>query len=353
MFHTQSQPIPSSMVASGRLFSGEPRISAVTQPIRDVIVRVPYETLERLGYAKGSYNPRTPEEVAVLLGEVKHCERWEANGSTGYNALSAASRLGSSGDLVGLIGDDNAGSLFREQARQEEIHLSLPPIPGAMTAVCVSLVTPDGERTMVTSLGVAAQLGRVHLENVNYAGTRWLLLDGYFLVGSDENYSAFYEALSAVSGSAAKGIFPVSSEHVAQLKREEILESILPRIHLLAANEREALALTGAPDVPGALSALERRVPAAIITAGAAGSWTSHEGQRFFTPAVTSGTQVVDTTGAGDAYLGAFVAGVMQGVTPREASAGAARIAAMAVSNYTARLPQFAREEWWRAIETA
>ena len=83
-------------------------------------------------------------------------------------------------------------------------------------------------------------------------------------------------------------------------------------IDLLFANEEEAVQLTGAADLDGAVRALQPKVPTLVLTRGAAGALALENGARTDVPAVPV-QQVVDTTGAGDLFAAGFLAARCKG----------------------------------------
>ena len=83
-------------------------------------------------------------------------------------------------------------------------------------------------------------------------------------------------------------------------------------IDLLFANEDEAMQLTGAPDLRGALDGLSAKVPTLVVTRGAAGALAVEKGERTQVPAFQV-KKVVDTTGAGDLFAAGFLAARCKG----------------------------------------
>lgn len=325
-------------------------VAAVGQPLLDIIVPCDKSLLEKNNVLAGTHGFATTAELHNLLGQVAFSAASLSPGGSALNSISSAKLLGLEGTFIGLTGDDQFGQLVRAQIEARGVKLPLAPTPEGPTGLCVSLITPNGERTMRTNLGAASLLNITHLNDIQLHHNEWVIFEGYFLVGSPENHSVLVETSAFLKDKKAKVVFALGSEHVALTQREEILKSILPATYLLVSNEREACALTATSRVEDALSALEKMVPGAIVTCGERGSWTYMDGERFFTPAYTKGTPVIDTTGAGDVYLGTFLAGLSMGHSPRHAALGAARISALVVSQLGANLPKEAKEIWDQAV---
>jgi sugar/nucleoside kinase (ribokinase family) len=321
-------------------------VAAIGQPLLDIIVPCDRSLLERHRFAPGSHEFLTGQEISTLLAQISDDSVHLFTGGSALNSVKSARMLGLDGAYYGLTGYDPAGARVRELLWGEKIVAPIQATKEHPTGVCVSLITPNGERTMRTNLGASALLSAKHLQGLSLHRHAWVVLEGYLLVSGEHNRSALFAALSALESARDKVVFCLASEYVASIERDVIFASVLPRTGLLIANEREACALTETSCATDALNLLEKHLPGVIITCGERGAWTFFGGERFFTPACTNDTAVVDTTGAGDVYLGAFLAGLSTGHSPRLAASGAARMAALVVSKHGSDLPRTAKDIW-------
>jgi sugar/nucleoside kinase (ribokinase family) len=125
---------------------------------------------------------------------------------------------------------------------------------------------------------------------------------------------------------------------VAQID-PDVLEPVLGRVSWLSPNSREAGLLTGTPEPAAAARAVERRAPGLVglvVRDGARGCDVVLRGQsaeHVAAPAVAA-ADVVDTNGAGDVHVGAFVAALARGEDPMRAAAAANEAAAVAVTRF-------------------
>lgn len=106
----------------------------------------------------------------------------------------------------------------------------------------------------------------------------------------------------------------------------------LNQLDTLIVNEGEARTLVGGDDVNFLLDALPKRLPdtRVVLTLGSQGAWLLHQGERLHCAA--SPVTVVDTTGAGDTFVGYLLAGLLQGLDDGAALSRACRAAALAVT---------------------
>jgi sugar/nucleoside kinase (ribokinase family) len=244
----------------------------------------------------------------------------------GFNLLVAATRLGMEAAYGGRTGAGLFGALARRALEDAGIATLLPPGEEADTGVVVGLVEPDGERTFVTSPGTESRLAAHDLRALP-------------LRPGDAVYVSGYDLVYPVSGQSLENWLPGLAEDllvaidpgplVADIPPGR-LEEVLRRTDLLSLNAREAATLSGLDDPPGAAVSLLQRLPAGalvVVRTGPDGCWLAAAGAD---PLHIPGrpASVVDTTGAGDAHVAAFLASLSLADDP----ARAARVANVAAS---------------------
>jgi sugar/nucleoside kinase (ribokinase family) len=252
----------------------------------------------------------------------------------GFNIMAAAARQGLPVLYAGGHGTGPWGDLVRAALAGEGIEILRPRDEQRDTGFDVALVEPDGERTFVTSLGAESVLDARHWAAVPVGQRDAVYVSGYGLAAA---------ASGPVLGAWAAGLpggalLFVDPGPLAAEIPGRVFGPVLARCDWLSCNQREAGLLSGSDDPAGAAARLlagggpgGRAGPAGVVVrAGAAGCVVAH-GDRITsirTPEVT----VVDTTGAGDAHSGVFLAGLAAGFTPEEAARRANVAAALAVT---------------------
>ncbi|SED71646.1 PfkB family carbohydrate kinase [Streptomyces sp. Ag109_O5-10] len=271
--------------------------------------------------------PALPERGGDVLGTHS---RTTTGG--GFNTLVAARRLGAEAVYAGLHGTGPHGDLVRAALAAEEIGTLLPARTDRDTGFTVALVDSGGERTFVTSFGAEATLAPADLTAVG-AQLRpddLVQLSGYGLAlpGNGPLLSGLTAVLPAGSTLCLD-----PGPLVADIP-EHVLAPVLARTDWLSANAREARIMTGHEDPRTAAAALVRRLsPGAgvLVRADKDGCWLAAPGR---SPVHVPGFPVtaVDSNGAGDAHVGAFLALLGQGFDPLTAAHGANAAAAFAVT---------------------
>jgi sugar/nucleoside kinase (ribokinase family) len=252
---------------------------------------------------------RVSADALVPGGDVAGRVRVRPAG-TSANAAVWAAATGARAVVCARVGDDLTGRLLAEALEGAGVRALLTVDPSAETGTML-VVTTKGERSMVADRGANARITPADLPQRLSAGA--VLVSGY--LACDPRTAPV--ARAAIERAAAP--------HIAvDAGSWPLLEAIGPEAFfratagatLVFANEREATALTGR-DAEDAAEVLGRHYGAAVVKLGAKGAVLSWEGLvlRF------GGTEVleVDSTGAGDAFDGAFLATLALGGTPADA----------------------------------
>jgi sulfofructose kinase len=212
-------------------------------------------------------------------------------------AMVACARLGLRAKYIGKVGADELGSVSRETLRKEGIDVADVIVdPGQDTRLTFGLIERDsGRRTLIRAAMRPARLGAGELTRAAVTGGRLLHLDGY------EGAAA----LQAARWARDAGI-PVSLDAE---EATECRDELLPLADILIVSHRFGRRLTGARRVPAILDALATLGPRLVgVTLGADGSVVRTRGRTVQAPGFA--VEVVDTTGAGDVFHGAFLAGL-------------------------------------------
>jgi sugar/nucleoside kinase (ribokinase family) len=246
----------------------------------------------------------------------------------GFNIMAAAARQGLPVVYAGGHGTGPWGGKVRAALAAEGIGLLRPPYPDADTGFTVGLVEPDGERTFVTALGAESLRQPGAWDLVRLRPGDAVYISGYGLVPAGSG-----QVLGAWAAGLPSGVvlFADPGPLVADIPGA-VLDPVLARCDWWSCNRREARLLTGSDDPAEAARRLLRRTGRAsvIVRSGPDGCVlaTRVSLSHVAAPAVTA----VDTTGAGDAHSGVFLAGLAAGLRPGEAARRANAAAALAVT---------------------
>ena len=242
-------------------------------------------------------------------------EGMESGGSTANTAWTMGV-LGSKVHFIGHIGSDAAGHHFYKDMQSASVDMSSPD-SRALTMEIFVLITPDGERTFA-SRGVTAPLTPTMIDAEKIAQSGWLLIEGYTLL---DQLDAVKEAVNIAIKQNTKIALTVSAAFAIQIAFKHIIEDILPYTDLLIANDEEISILLELidslenKDQRRAVSKMLNNM-AKIITHSEQGATFTQLDQDMFL-ATTKITDIMDATGAGDAFVAGFLYSYIKGDTKK------------------------------------
>jgi ribokinase len=239
---------------------------------------------------------------------------------------------------VGRAGDDLLGRAAVAELRHLGVDVHVALDPARPTGACVVVVTPDGERSMFPDAGANAGLAPEHLPAQLFAAGHHLHLSGYALLTEGSRAAALAALDLARAAGMTVSVDPASVNPLRTVGVEQVL-GWLDGVDLLLANEDEACLLAGLADPLAAGRALTERFPEVVVKLGGDGAaWCGRDaGAPVVVPAVR--VDVVDTTGAGDAFAAGFLPADLAGDAPADALAAGCAVAARVVAQAGARPP--------------
>jgi sugar/nucleoside kinase (ribokinase family) len=228
--------------------------------------------------------------------------------------------------LVGCVGDDAFGHAIRSQLEALGVDVRLQESPTHPTGTCVVVVDRRRERTMFPDSGANADLTVERVAGLITADTH-VHVSGYTILNPATRHVGLAVLALAEQAGATRSLDPASAAPMrAQLP---LFRDLLPRVHVLLANEDEAAVLTGVDDPHEGLERLADVVPVVVVKVGARGALARDGSITVAAPAHQQ--DVVDTTGAGDAFTAGFLPAWRAGATLAVAVEQGQRLAAAAV----------------------
>jgi sugar/nucleoside kinase (ribokinase family) len=223
-------------------------------------------------------------------------------GGAAANVAAWAAAADAVASFVGRVGDDALGRQAVAELAAAGVDVRVETDPQRATGACIVLVDPSGERTMVPSPGANdAPLDVAALP----AAADWLYVSGYALLNAGSRPSALAALAVARERGWSIAVDPASAAPLATAGAETFLGWVGADVVLLP-NIDEAFVLSGHTDAEQAAQALGRRCAAAVVKNGPAGAVWSDGQDVVAVPGVPA--EVVDTTGAGDAFAAGFLA---------------------------------------------
>ncbi len=329
-----------------RMTSGDSkaRILGVGSPMMDLLARVPEGFLDAVPGAKGGMEWVKPEEMDALIARLPEPPR-EAPGGSAANTICALGRLGLPVALLGKMGRDKAGEAYKRAFQELGGSDACFKYTGERaTGRCLSLITPDGERTMRTDLGAAMLIDVADVSPSDFQECRHVHIEGYGLYNPD----FVTHVLKTATSCGCTVSLDLGSFEVVRSVHALLPGLLQDYVDIVFANEDEARAFCDEEDPERGLAALAACCDIAAVKLGAMGAWVQAGPLRERIMAVPV-KKVVDTTGAGDCWAAGILFGHLCGLPLRESGRLASLIGAETVSCLGAS-PE---EEGWRRIHDA
>jgi len=308
-------------------------ILGIGNAIVDVLARADDAFLQAQGMAKGSMtliDAASAERIYAAMGPGV-----ESSGGSAGNTCAVAAALGARVGYLGKVADDALGEVFAHDIRAAGVRFPSAPLAGgAPTARCLILVTPDGQRTMNTFLGACVAFGPDDVAEAEVASAAVTYMEGY-LFDPPAAQAAFRKAAKVAHEAGRQVSLTLSDPFCVGRHRAAFRDLVRHEVDILFANEAELLSLYETDDFAAALAAVRAEVGLAAVTRSEKGSIVV--AGHATAEVAAEPTEVVDTTGAGDAYAAGFLAAHARGLPLAECGRWGSVAAAEAISHFGAR----------------
>jgi sugar/nucleoside kinase (ribokinase family) len=275
-----------------------------------LVVTDDLELVRRHGLQRGTMHLVSDERWRAVYSEVPSDQVELHPGGSGANSVSMVAMLGGDSTFCGLVGSDVLGQTYAERLGEIMGHHYLRTRDDVATGKCLSIISSaDAERTMLTDLGGAMELGPAELPVEAVEKATWLHLTGYLFTGGQMGDAAML-ALDRALHAGTRISFDVADAFVIQHCRDTVEKVIRDYADVVFMNEEEARMLAGG-DAAEAVHKVGAWVDTAVVKLGKRGSIIK-KGDTIV-PIEAVSVDAVDTTGAGDAYAGGFLYGLARG----------------------------------------
>ncbi len=282
------------------------QLLGISNAIVDVLAHVEDDFLKDIGAVPGSMTLINKDQARELYGKMGPAT--EMSGGSVANTIAGFANLGGTAAYIGKVKADQLGTIFNHDMRSLGVDIRLKAAAkGAPTARSHVLITDDGQRTMQTYLGACLELCLADITPQTVGEPKAMLLEGYVWDIAEGPALASKAAEIARSNGTAV-VLSLSDSFCVERHRDSFADFVRNDADIIVADEEEVFALLGTNTIDATLEALKGYKNLFAITRSEQGSVIVHKDVKIV-QAASKVEEVVDTTGAGDAYCAGFLFG--------------------------------------------
>ena len=286
--------------------TSSPQLLGISNAIVDVLTHVDDDFLNHIGAVPGSMTLIDKDRARALYGQMGPAT--EMSGGSVANTIAGFANLGGTAAYIGKVKADQLGTIFNHDMRSLGVDIRLEAAKqGAPTARSHVLITEDGQRTMQTYLGACLELGLADITTSTIGAPRAMLLEGY-VWDIAEGPALARKAAQLGKVSDAMVALSLSDSFCVERHRDAFVDFVRRYADVIVADEEEVFALLETQTIDETLEALQDFDNLFAITRSEKGSVIVHN-DTHVVQAATRVDDVVDSTGAGDAYSAGFLYG--------------------------------------------
>ena len=286
------------------------QVVGIGNAVVDVIARAEDTFLDLMGIQKGIMQLVERERGETLYAAMK--ERTQTPGGSVANTLAGLGNLGLRTAFIGRVHDDALGRFYAGAMEKDGTDFVNAPVSGGElpTSRSMIFVSPDGERSMNTYLGISAELGPEDVSEDVAAEAEIVFLEGY-LFDKDKGKDAFIRTARTCRAAGGKAGIAISDPFCVERHRDDFLNLIEHEMDYVIGNEAEIMSLFQNNDLEADLAAVAAICPLVVCTRSGDGVTIINEGARVNIP--VEKVVPVDATGAGDQFAAGFLYGLATG----------------------------------------
>jgi sugar/nucleoside kinase (ribokinase family) len=307
-------------------------VVGIGNAIVDVFTQADDSFIEMMGIEKGIMQLVERERGELLYAAMK--ERVQAPGGSVANTIAGLGNLGLKTAFIGRVHDDALGRFYAQSMADSGTAFPNPPIAGGElpTSRSMIFVSPDGERSMNTYLGISSELGPEDVSDAVAGESVLLFLEGY-LYDKPKGKQAFERAAKLCRTAGGKAGIALSDPFCVDRHRDDF-RRLVKELDYVIGNEHEWSSLYQT-DLSAALEQASRDAGVVVCTRSGE-EVILVRGEEMVTVPVNR-VVPVDATGAGDQFAAGFLYGLATGQRLAVAGRMGCVAAAEVISHFGAR----------------
>jgi sugar/nucleoside kinase (ribokinase family) len=319
------------------------RIIGIGNALTDILISLSGdEVLTQYQLDKGSMSLVDNQFQTDILKAVAGLPHSLSLGGSAGNTIRTMARLGTEVGFIGKVGEDSTGDFYIQALRNVGVEPFILRSEHS-SGKCLSLISADGERTLVTHLGAAADLQAEDIDAAVFDGYDALYIEGYLV----QDHDLIRTTMARAKQHGLKVAIDLASFNVVRENREFLHDLVERYVDIIFANEEEAYEFSGCRDAMEALLYIGKMCELTVVKTGIRGALIKR-GDEIVEVGIMAAAKRVDTTGAGDFYAAGFLTALCEGLSLRQCGTIGAITAGKVIEVVGTTLS----EETWNEIET-
>ena len=308
------------------------QVVGIGNAIVDVFSTADDSFLDLMGIGKGIMQLVERERGEMLYAAMK--DRRQAPGGSVANTIAGIGALGLTTAFIGRVHDDALGRFYAQTMAAEGTDFVNAPVPGGElpTSRSMIFVSPDGERSMNTYLGISSELGPDDVSESVAGGAGILFLEGY-LYDKDKGKQAFERAARLTRAGGGKAGIALSDPFCVDRHRDSF-RRLVKELDYVIGNEHEWTSLYQC-DLSAALEQAAADAGMVVCTRSGHDVVVLRGEEQAVVP--VNRVVPVDATGAGDQFAAGFIYGLATGAPLEVAGRMGCVAAAEVIGHFGAR----------------
>jgi sugar/nucleoside kinase (ribokinase family) len=281
----------------------EVKVLGCGSPIIDILINVEDEFLKNVDGDKGGMVLTDISVINSILDKTD-AKKEVVPGGAAANTIMTLTKLGIKTGFLGKLGKDDQGEFYKNvytRAGGDEKCFKFNS--DVRTATCLSIVTPDSERTMRTYLGAAATISPEEISIEDFEGYTHLNIEGYML----HNRAVILKVLKLAKEASLSVALDLGSFEIVRDNMDILPELLEKYVDIIFCNEDESKQYTNSNDPEAIFDVLDNVCEVIALKLGKEGSVIKAGDFKVRIPANI--VEAVDTTGAGDIWQAGFLYG--------------------------------------------
>lgn len=318
------------------------RIIGIGNALTDMLISLSGdEVLSQYQLDKGSMSLVDNQFQTDILKAVAGLPHSLSLGGSAGNTIRTMARLGTEVGFIGKVGEDSTGDFYIQALRNVGVEPFILRSEHS-SGKCLSLISADGERTLVTHLGAAADLQAEDIDAAVFDGYDTLYIEGYLV----QDHDLIRTTMTRAKQHGLKVAIDLASFNVVRENREFLHDLVERYVDIIFANEEEAYEFSGCRDAMEALLYIGKMCELTVVKTGIRGALIKR-GDEIVEVGIMAAAKRVDTTGAGDFYAAGFLTALCEGLSLRQCGTIGAITAGKVIEVVGTTLS----EETWNEIE--